>query len=285
MTESNHLALYDSARAALAKAVRVDEVKDIRDKAVAIKHYARIAKDREMEANAYELRARAERRLGEMLEAGRADRASQGGDRRSRDSKNPLKPTLKEAGIDKNLAKRARTAAKRPEKIFEEDVRWHREQILNPPPEYSEIKEARKQRRVAESLAALARGEKREPDDLEIIERAKQREERRAKCLEEKREEEQRAEPVAEIILPKRGTQSTAPEIISPTFTAKGAVNQTRFAEAMRSVKQGLRLAYALSDPATFFKHARDMLDYLEREVVPVTAEASAHQRTTEPVH
>src|SRR5262249_45595823 len=70
----------------------------------------------------------------------------------------------------------------------------------------------------------------------------------------------------------KRGTQSAAPEIISPTFTAKGALNQTRFAEAMRSVKQGLRLAYALSDRATFFKHTRDMLDDLERELVPVAA-------------
>jgi hypothetical protein len=53
----------------------------------------------------------------------------------------------------------------------------------------------------------------------------------------------------------------------------------------MRSVKQGLRLAYALSDRATFFKHARDMLDDLEREVVPVTAEAAAHQRALEPAH
>jgi len=81
---TNQLALYESARAALAKAVKVDEVKEIRDKAMAIKAAAKIAKDREMEANAFELRARAERRLGEMMEAGKADCASQGGDRKSK---------------------------------------------------------------------------------------------------------------------------------------------------------------------------------------------------------
>src|SRR5262249_59919182 len=116
----------------------------------------------------------------------------------------------------------------------------------------------------------------------------REKEERERRDREQDERFEQERVPEIEIIEPngpKRGTQSDTPEIISPKFTAKGAVNQTRFAEAMRSVKTGLRLAYALSDPATFFKHARDMLDYLEREVVPVTAEASAHQRTTEPVH
>src|SRR5262249_2787879 len=102
---SKELALYESARAALAKAVKVDEVKEIRDKAMAIKAVAKLAKDREMEANAYELRARAERRLGQMMEEGKDQRAGRG---RQLVSEKLIKPTLKEAGIDGNLAHRAR---------------------------------------------------------------------------------------------------------------------------------------------------------------------------------
>src|SRR5262245_2459534 len=129
---SKELALYESARAALAKAVKVDEVKEIRDKAMAIKVAAKIAKDREMEANAYELRARAERRLGEMMATGKADRASQGGDRKSKDSAKLLKPTLKEVGIDGNLAHRCRSAAAMSDKDFAEYVEDHRASILEP---------------------------------------------------------------------------------------------------------------------------------------------------------
>jgi hypothetical protein len=127
---TKELALYESARAALAKAVKVDEVKDIRDKAMAMKTYAKRAKDRELEADAFELRARAERRLGQMLEEGKADRAQQGGDR-AKVSEKRL-PTLKEIGVDGNLAHRARSAAAMTEEAFNEMVSEMRENVLHP---------------------------------------------------------------------------------------------------------------------------------------------------------
>ena len=61
--------LYDAACRALAEAKRVDEVKDLRDQAVAMRAYAKQANNRDMEANAVELRMRATRRLDQLRQA------------------------------------------------------------------------------------------------------------------------------------------------------------------------------------------------------------------------
>jgi hypothetical protein len=61
------LAHYDAARRELELASRVDEVKVIRDKASAMKAYARMARDQELIKYSNELKERAEIRLGEIL--------------------------------------------------------------------------------------------------------------------------------------------------------------------------------------------------------------------------
>jgi FtsZ-binding cell division protein ZapB len=115
---------YDAACKALAEAVAVDEVQDIRAKAEAVRAYAKQAKNRQMEVDAAEIRIRAERRLGELMAAQGETIGKATGHLRRGLELNPREPTdpptLAEAGIDKNLAHRARTYAAVPKDQFEQ---------------------------------------------------------------------------------------------------------------------------------------------------------------------
>lgn len=115
------LVLYNSACNALAQARTILDVKDVADKAAAIKEYGRLANDRSLELNAAELRIRAERRLGEML--ARTERNPGGNPTGSRSE--PVAPTLSEIGIDKKLSSRAQKLASISERAIEARIaRW-----------------------------------------------------------------------------------------------------------------------------------------------------------------
>jgi N6-adenosine-specific RNA methylase IME4 len=119
-TITTTLVRYDAARHALAEAHRVDEVKTIADKAAAMQHYARQAKDGELIAMATEIRKRAERRLGEIMAESR--KAKPPNPKRRVVKKPDDPPTLAEQGVGKALADRARKAAAMPEDKFEAHV-------------------------------------------------------------------------------------------------------------------------------------------------------------------
>lgn len=138
MTE---LVKYEEAKRLLAEAVAVDEVKSIRDKAEAMRAYAKQAKDRDMEIAAAQIRFRAERRLGELIIAQKEtvglNRGGGTGANQYRAADSAPEqaaerpPTLEQAGIDRKLSSRAqRMAAIEPER-FEALLERHREEVLD----------------------------------------------------------------------------------------------------------------------------------------------------------
>lgn len=64
---ATELVRYDAMCHAIAAAYEVDEVKDIRDKALALEVYSRQAHNTEAERQACEIRLRAERKAGQLL--------------------------------------------------------------------------------------------------------------------------------------------------------------------------------------------------------------------------
>src|SRR3990167_582870 len=116
MDGSTALVRYDAARRALAEAHSIDEVKAIRDKAEAMRAYARQAGDTEMQVWVAEIKLRAERRAGEMLKEMTAT-----GERASRGKPSEMSPdvTLTDLGIDRKEASRWQQEAELPEAEFE----------------------------------------------------------------------------------------------------------------------------------------------------------------------
>jgi hypothetical protein len=115
------LTLYDAARHALAEARRVDEVKDIVDRAAALAEYARRAKDIQMLNDATDLRLDAERKGGEILAqmAEKGERDSGRGNRAELQAATPPIPTLADLGVTKTQSSRWQKLAALPPEKYE----------------------------------------------------------------------------------------------------------------------------------------------------------------------
>lgn len=118
--------LHERAKQVLAEYRTVDEVKDFRDKAVAVQAYAKQANDFQLEIDAATARIRAERRCGELLiEMKRSGELANAGDNqhtvRLSDSTTTTK-TLPELGITRDQSSKWQGLAKMEEAEFEAAV-------------------------------------------------------------------------------------------------------------------------------------------------------------------
>lgn len=139
------LVKYDAACRAVAEARSIDEVKDIYDKSIAIMAYARQAENKELEADAFEIRQRAKRKLGELLIERKetegfnpGTRTVGGGGFSGGYIKEPPedKPTLEEQlGRKKSAAKKLSSQAQKlasiSEEEFEKDLAEQRQEFID----------------------------------------------------------------------------------------------------------------------------------------------------------
>jgi hypothetical protein len=118
---SNELVLYDAMRRAIDACLAVDEVKDIRDRAMALALYSKQAQNHEAERRAVEIRVRAERKAGELLLV----MAKATGGKPYQEaywSESPTSKTLAEMGISKDQSSEWQDLAKIPIERFEAEL-------------------------------------------------------------------------------------------------------------------------------------------------------------------
>ena len=122
MTEPRELILLSRAEKVLTQANTIDEVKDLRDKAVAVKAYAKKAKiGQRIVVEAAAIKLRAERRLGQMLHAIELADAAPGNQYTGRadSSSDQGRIYLRDLGITKSDSSRTQRIAVLPQEIFD----------------------------------------------------------------------------------------------------------------------------------------------------------------------
>ncbi|MEY9110418.1 N6-adenosine-specific RNA methylase IME4 [Bradyrhizobium yuanmingense] len=137
MTE---LVRYEAARRALAEAVAVDEVAEIRSQAEAMRHYARQAGDKTLEIQSAQLRFRAERKLGELIVSQKETVGLNAGSRgqlRGKDNSGSAKSEqpederlrLADIGVDRKLSSKAQKLAALDAAAFEQALERHADEM------------------------------------------------------------------------------------------------------------------------------------------------------------
>lgn len=133
--QQGQLPMYEAACVALAEAVTTDEVVEIRSRAEAIRAYARQAKNKDLEIQAAEIRIRALRRLGQLVNAVRIDGQIEppaGNETRKEMKKSRWKRMMAgvELGLSQNLSVAAIGAARPTEDQYENLLKIWKERCI-----------------------------------------------------------------------------------------------------------------------------------------------------------
>lgn len=162
---------YEAAKAALAECRTVDEVKDIHDKAEAVRVYARISEDVQLEMDAAEIRVRAERRMGILLREMNLHQGGKPSKNQTGDRSEPVTTTqkLKEMGVSKRLSSRAQKVGGIADQAFEVMVAGLRARMAEAGPRVSLdlVNTARKEKAKADHAARVYDGC--DVDDLQSL--------------------------------------------------------------------------------------------------------------------
>ena len=114
---------YDAMVRAIAECVAVDELKDLRDKALALERYASQAMNLEAERQACSVRLRAEKQAGvllkESVKAKGSDYGGKGLDGNPREPSITAPPTIESMGISKKQSSDWQKLAEIPDEVFE----------------------------------------------------------------------------------------------------------------------------------------------------------------------
>jgi len=111
---------YETAKAALAECRTVDEVKAVHDKAEAVRIYARMANDVQLEIDAAEIRLRAERRMGLLIREMNLHKGGRPKVKTGTDEEPVSEPVkLADLGVDKKLSSRAQKVGGIADRAFE----------------------------------------------------------------------------------------------------------------------------------------------------------------------
>lgn len=111
---------WEAMKRAIVLCERKDEIRDLSDKALALRLYYAQSGDAENEVRAMRVRLRAERRFGELLEAAeRSGEMARRGDNRFTKMSTPSTSTLADLGVTRDRAARAKQLAAVEEEEFE----------------------------------------------------------------------------------------------------------------------------------------------------------------------
>jgi hypothetical protein len=183
---TQQLIKYEAACRAIAECKSVDEVKTWADKAAAMQAYGRMAQDKTLEVDAAEIRIRAERRLGEMLAATKAEGGLKPAATLKRgpvvvsNDHGKTAPTLADAGISKDLSSRAQKLAAVPVEQFEAELAAKRERdkqegarvsarLEKAGAKFIKQREAEPQDEEGPSAEEIAEAQRSAEDDAEVV--------------------------------------------------------------------------------------------------------------------